>query len=295
MYQGAPQLVDRILRNPGMAFGAIAEGANGYDLSRQRRFNHPDLAGTRVWIQNTGTATSGDYFFAYAGKPALTPSGTTVAYTEPVPPAPAVVGRYPSPGATGISAAVQPAVQFDRVVSGVSASSFTLKRSNGTTVGATVTNNGNSKQFTLHPSAALTAGLTYTLSLTSAIKSAEGGSLAPVSWSFTVAGTSPPAASVVGRYPGSGATGVSAAVQPAVQFDRVVVGVSASSFTLKRSNGTVVTASVTNNGNSKQFTLHPSAALQAGMSYTLSVTSAVMSSEGVPMAPVSWSFTVAGS
>ena len=84
MHNGAQQLVDTILRNPGMAFGAIAENANGYDLSDQRHFAHPDLAGKRIWIQNTGTPTSGDYFLAYAGVPGLTPSGTTVAYTEPV-------------------------------------------------------------------------------------------------------------------------------------------------------------------------------------------------------------------
>ena len=298
MYQGSVQLVDTILRNPGMAFGAIAENANGYDLYRQRHFAHPDLAGTRVWIQNTGDPTSGDYFFAYAGKPALTPSGTTAAYTEPVPPpppVPAVVGRYPGSGATGVSPSVQPAVQFDRVVVGVSASSFTLKRSNATSVAATVTNNGNSKQFTLHPSVALDAGMTYTLSVSSAIKSLEGGSLTPVSWSFTVAGTALPAPAVVGRYPASGATGVSPGVAPAVRFDRVVIGVSASSFVLRRSNGTVVSAVVYNTGDSKQFGLRPSAALEAGMTYTLSVTSAIKSADGVSVVPTSWSFAVAAS
>ena len=92
MHQGAEQLVDTILRNPDMAFGAIAEHANGYDLSASGISTHPDLAGTRIWIQNTGTPTSGDYFFAYAGTPALTPSGATVAYTEPTPPPPAPSG-----------------------------------------------------------------------------------------------------------------------------------------------------------------------------------------------------------
>ena len=85
MHQGSLQLVDNILRNPGTAFGKIAEQANGYNLSRQRHFDHADIAGARIWIQNTGTPTSGDYFLAYAGKPALTPSGTTVPYVEPKP------------------------------------------------------------------------------------------------------------------------------------------------------------------------------------------------------------------
>jgi spore germination protein YaaH len=101
--------------------------------------------------------------------------------------APSVGGRYPAAGATGVSAAVAPAVRFDRIVSGVSSASFVLKAADGSVVSARVTNNGNSKQFTLRPSAALLAGKTYTLSLTSAIKSVEGGSLAPSSWKFTVA------------------------------------------------------------------------------------------------------------
>jgi hypothetical protein len=195
MHQGSVQLVDTILRNPGMAFGAIAENANGYDLYRQRHFAHPDLAGTRIWIQNTGDPTSGDYFFAYAGKPALTPSGTTVAYTEPVPPAqpvPTVVGRYPASGATGVSANVGPAVRFDRTVLGVSASSFVLRRSNGTAVAATVYATADPLQYAMRPSAALDAGMTYTLSVTSAITSVEGGALTPSSWGFTVAGTAAP-------------------------------------------------------------------------------------------------------
>jgi hypothetical protein len=195
MHQGSLQLVDTILRNPGMAFGAIAENANGYNLYRQRHFAHPDLAASRIWIQNTGDATSGDYFLAYAGKPALTPSGTTVAYTEPTPPAqpvPTVVGRYPAHNATGVDQSVKPAARFDRVVVGVSASSFVLRRAaDGWVVPATVTDNGEGVQFTLRPSAPLAAGTTYTLSLTSAITSVEGGALVPVYWSFTTWGTAP--------------------------------------------------------------------------------------------------------
>ena len=196
MYQGSLQLVDTILRNPNMPFGAIAEHANGYDLTRQRHYDHPDLTGTRIWLQNSGDPSSGDYFLAYAGKPALTPSGATVAYTEPVPPAaplPAVIGIYPPAGAPGEQVAVRPAVRFDRVVAGVTASSFLLRRADGSGVAAAVSDNGDGQQFTLRPLAPLEPGMTYTLSLTSAITSVEGGGLTPFAWSFTVAGTPPPA------------------------------------------------------------------------------------------------------
>ncbi|MEX1073029.1 MAG: hypothetical protein WED86_04955, partial [Chloroflexota bacterium] len=82
---GAQGLVATILENPQMPFGAIAESANGYNLSRQRHFDHPDLSGYRIWIQNTGSPTSGEYKLAWAGRPGLTPSGSTVPYVEPTP------------------------------------------------------------------------------------------------------------------------------------------------------------------------------------------------------------------
>ena len=127
MNNGPQQLIDTILTNPGMAFGAIAENANGYDLSRQRHYAHPDLPGTRIWIQNTGSPTSGNYFFAYAGHPDLTPSGTTVAYTEPDVPSGSTDLIFDStgyfvPGSSGASyVAVAPARLLDsRVANGLS-------------------------------------------------------------------------------------------------------------------------------------------------------------------------------
>lgn len=106
--------------------------------------------------------------------------------------APSLVGGYPLAGATGVSAAVTPAVQFHRVVSGVGPASFVLKRADGVTVPATIFNSGDSRMFTMRPLAALEAGKTYTLSLTPAITSVEGAALAPTAWSFTVAPAPPP-------------------------------------------------------------------------------------------------------
>jgi hypothetical protein len=191
MYQGPQQLVDTILRNPGMAFGAIAENANGYDLTRQRHFAHPDLAGKRIWIQNSGDSSSGDYFLAYAGKPDVTPSGTTVAYTEPTPPpAPALLERSPGVNATGVATSVQPYIRFDRVVTGVSTSSFLLKQVGYPSMTGTVSSAGDGMRYTFHPATPLIAGATYTVKLTTGIKSLEGVALPLTTWNFTVAGTS---------------------------------------------------------------------------------------------------------
>jgi hypothetical protein len=190
MYQGSQQLVDTILRNPGMAFGAIAEHANGYDLSRQRHFDHPDLSGRRIWIQNSGDATSGDYFLAYAGKPALTPSGTTVAYTEPVPPppnlAPTVVAKSPAPSATNISLSPTVTARFSEAVIGVSTTSMVLsKTADYVGIAATVTYDPATLSATLHPSASLLPNTTYRLALSGRIKDVDGNSLAWTTWTFT--------------------------------------------------------------------------------------------------------------
>jgi hypothetical protein len=102
------------------------------------------------------------------------------------------VGRFPAANATGVDQSVKPAARFNRVVAGVNASSFVLRRAaDGWVVPATVTDNGEGVQFTLRPSAPLAPGTSYTLSLTSAITSVEGGALVPVYWAFTTWGTAP--------------------------------------------------------------------------------------------------------
>ncbi|MDP9467826.1 MAG: hypothetical protein M3P32_03690, partial [Chloroflexota bacterium] len=146
---GASQLVDTILRNPNMAFGAIAENAHGYELYAQRHFAHPDLSGRRIWIQNTGTPSSGDYKFAYAGRPALTPSGATVAYTEPIPPP-----IPPQPGSTAFNPPAQVLFQkgthtgytFNSAGAVTGTKSFTLANSSGaaTSLRSTVPNQSGS-------------------------------------------------------------------------------------------------------------------------------------------------------
>jgi hypothetical protein len=106
---------------------------------------------------------------------------------------PTVVGRYPAANATGVLAGSSPAVRFDRVVKGVTATSFVLRRSDGTSVSAVVTDLGDATKYALNPNATLEAGMTYHLSLSSAITSVEGGALTPTSWSFTVAAAPAPA------------------------------------------------------------------------------------------------------
>lgn len=200
MHQGGPQLVDTILRNPTMPFGEIAENANGYDASRQRRFNHQDLAGKRIWIQNTGTSTSGDYFLAYAGVPGLTPSGTTVAYTEPPVPdvtPPGLLSRSPAASSMYVGLTPTMTARLSEQVTGVGTGTMVLsKTSDYVALSATVSYDATTFTATLQPSAPLSPDTTYRLAMSGSIKDMSGNSLPWTTWTFRTVSYDPPASLV---------------------------------------------------------------------------------------------------
>ena len=188
MYQGAQQLVDMVLRHRDMPFGEIAESANGYELEAQRRFDHPDLDGGRqVWIQRTTTSMGTDYWFAYAGRPSLTPSGAEGDYQLPAPPV--VTGSSPAAEAVDVSADAAVTVHFDQAVAGVNGTSFKLADNYGLRVLGTVAYNSNTHTARFTPDSPLEAGMRYKVSLTSGIRSGLGAHMHATSWRFNVAGT----------------------------------------------------------------------------------------------------------
>jgi hypothetical protein len=187
MYQGAEQLVAKVLRNRSMTFGEIAESANGYDPFAQRRFDHPDLSGREVWIQRTSTSMGSDYWYAYAGNPSLTPSGEMGVYVPPAPPV--VTASTPAADAMGVAEGAAVRVTFDQPVSGVSTDSFKLADVYGLRVSGTVSYNSSTRTARFTPAAPLESGMRYRVSLTGAIRNALGGRMDATSWRFTVAGT----------------------------------------------------------------------------------------------------------
>jgi hypothetical protein len=192
MYQGAQQLVSLVLTHRDWTFGAITEAANGYDLSAQRRMEHPDLPGREVWIQRTANSMGTDYWFAYAGNPSLTPSGAMGVYVPPPPPQ--VTAVSPGAGVTDAATTASLSATFDQPVSGVSSASFLVRDGFGLTVPGTVSYTASTRTATFLPATPLDAGLPYTASLTKSIKSGLGARLSRYSWSFTVQG--PPSASI---------------------------------------------------------------------------------------------------
>jgi hypothetical protein len=186
MYQGGQQLVDLVLRHRDWTFGAIAESANGYDMAAQRRFEHPDLTGRQVWIQRTTLNMGTDYWYAYAGRPSLTPSGAEGVYVPPAPPA--VTAVTPARNAVEVDPLSSIQATFDKPVTGVSSSSFLVSDVYGLTVPGTVSYSAAARRATFVPGRTLETGLVYRATLTTAIRNLLGTRMARYSWSFTVTG-----------------------------------------------------------------------------------------------------------
>jgi hypothetical protein len=101
--------------------------------------------------------------------------------------APTVASRTPASGATGVSGSANVAVRFSEAVRGVSASSVRLRTSTGKVVPAAVSYNSSTRTATLNPSANLTRGARYTVTLTggaTAIRDGVGNPLATTTWAF---------------------------------------------------------------------------------------------------------------
>jgi hypothetical protein len=194
MYQGAQQLVDLVLRQRDWTFGAIAEAANGYSSTAQRRDDHPDLSGREVWIQRTSTSMGTDYWLAYAGRPSLTPSGAEGVYVSP--PGPSVAAVSPADDAVEVADGTPVTVTFDQPVTGLSTTSFRVADLHGLQVPGTVTYSSSTRTATFTPSVSMEPGTTYRASLSTDVRGALGKRLAATSWRFTMAGDLDPGITV---------------------------------------------------------------------------------------------------
>lgn len=81
-YGDAHEIVSRVLAQGGTSYGDIFRAGRGYSPSTLTDMAHPDVAGSRVWVQRTSISGlhfgDPDYWYAFAGDPARTPSGGAV-------------------------------------------------------------------------------------------------------------------------------------------------------------------------------------------------------------------------
>jgi putative cell wall-binding protein len=105
---------------------------------------------------------------------------------------PALSGRSPAVGAVGVTYEAPAVVAtFNEPVTGVSASTFTLKNASGAAIAAAVTYDASARRATLKPSVHLAGEAKYTATLTSGIKDPSGNAMATTSWSFTTGKAAP--------------------------------------------------------------------------------------------------------
>ena len=153
--------------------------------------------------------------------------------------------------------------------------------------------NATTRVATLTPAAPLVADRTYTLSLSSAVKSARGSALAAQTWSFI----SGPRPTVTAMTPASGAIGVSRSANATATFSEAVTGIptaaaASANLTIKQaSTGTPFASVASYNPTTRLATLNPTGTLLAATRYTVTVTSGVKDAAGNNLSTLSWSFT----
>jgi hypothetical protein len=202
--------------------------------------------------------------------------------------APTVTARTPGVSARSVSQTGNITATFSEAVTGVSATTFTLRQ--GTTaVPAAVTYNATTRVATLDPTASLTADRTYTATLTSGIRDAAGNQLAATTWTFVTG----PAPTITTVSPASAATGVPRNRSVTVTYSEAPTGFGTASATIVQvSTGAAVAAARSVVGN--VLTIDPTASLAANTQYRVTVTggsTAIRDAAGNPAQSRTWTFT----
>jgi hypothetical protein len=188
-----------------------------------------------------------------------------------------VTARTPAANATAVAVDAPVTATFSEAVQKVDDTTFTLKA----------------------------GGTVYTATLTggsSGIKNLTGTPLATTpAWTFTTAGTTPPAdtaaPTVIAKDPVANGTAVPVGKNVTATFSEPVQGVSGATFKLRRVGASSdTTATVTYNATTRVATLDPSANLTANSQYTATLTgggTAVRDLANNALATVPWTFTTA--
>ena len=190
--------------------------------------------------------------------------------------APTVTARVPADGANTQVVGVNTTATFSAPVTGVSATTFTLRVGAGAPVAAAVTQVGTTNQWVLNPTANLAPDTRYTATLTggaTAIRATTGGTpLATTSWTFLTG----PAPTVTARTPADNSTAVAVANNITATFSEALAaapnGTNVSLRVGTLPNGALVPSAVSYNAATRIVTVNPNANLANDTRYTLRFT-----------------------
>jgi hypothetical protein len=207
--------------------------------------------------------------------------------------APKVAASSPLDGATGVPVAGTVQVTFSKPMdpATIDATTFTLTSGAAAVPGA-VTYAGSTAVFT--PAAPLQGDGSYTATITTGAKSAQGVALAANhSFTFTARGVAQTTPTVLSVTPGNGATGVLMNGYTSATFSEAMdpATVTASNFTLSSGTPAVPVLGTVSYSNSTAV-FASNAPLAANTSFTATITTGAKSALGVALAANrSWSFT----
>jgi hypothetical protein len=216
--------------------------------------------------------------------------------------APALTGRQPAAGASGVAIGTSVVATFSEAMNPATLGGATFSlapTAGGPAVSATVTPSAGDTVFTLDPAADLAFATSYTATVTTGATDAAGNALATQqTWSFTTAqAPDTTAPTLTTRLPAPDAADVAIGTNVVATFSEAMspATLSASTFTLAPSaGGPAVSAAITPSGGNTTFTLNPASDLAHSTAYTVTVTTGATDAAGNPLAaPQTWSFTTA--
>lgn len=212
-------------------------------------------------------------------------SFTTAAELDATPPAPlSSGGLVPANGAIGVLEHDSVAVIFDEEMAPGSATFALVEVSNSAPVSGRTTVEGNAVRF--EPAAALSSSTEYRATLAGTVTDLAGNELgSEVTWTFTVRDYRPPAVTFESLVPASGATGVSADVEPEVSFDEVIT---AGSIAVVALPSTAIAGETVRVGNSVTFV--PNAPLPYATSFQVTVSGVADAAGNTIATPLVWAF-----
>jgi Ice-binding-like/Bacterial Ig-like domain len=211
--------------------------------------------------------------------------------------APQVIATLPANGGKGVAHNATLSATFSKAMDGatlIGTTTFTVKQG-ATNVPGSVTYTALSRTATFTPNAPLGAGLSYTITITTAAKDTGGAALAAhYVWTFTSAPDALPP-TVTSNTPLDLATSVSINAKPTATFSRAMDPATLNMQTVTMKQGlTPVSGMVTLDGVTNTATFTPDAPLALGLLYTVTITTGAKDLGGTALAANhQWSFTTA--